>query len=159
MDTGESDILSRKSSGNIPLHYQKPFLHTLSKYMEPSTTCAPPQDVQQTLPKSQTDKQKATNLVWHICHLCNVLLSQLSAFLSLETLFRHEISNGAVLPLKHGPLVRAQATMMIDGCKNLEKAVEELLYTSAHLDLMQQPSYQSLLETSRGLTYATGKSH
>jgi len=157
MDTDESGTLSRDTSTNIPSHYQTPLLGSPSKSMDSSTMYAPQQDAQHTLPKSQADNQRATHLVWHICHLCNVLLSQLSAFLSLETLYRHETTNGAILPLQHGPLVGAQATMMIDGCKNLDKAVEELLYTSAHLDFMQRPPFRCLLETARGLSYATGK--
>ena len=96
-------------------------------------------------------------LIWHALHLCNVLLSQLGAYLSLEALHRDTCADGLIVPTPHLPLLVAQAVMMADIMKNLNAAAETLVRLPTHEEMMVQGNYHSLLDTARMMGMAVGK--
>lgn len=99
----------------------------------------------QTLREPQPDGEHACHLLWHTCHLCNVVTSQLSAWLSLEALQRASHTNGYAAPNLYGPVMLAQASMLADMCANLEIARNSLIGSSAHTEFFRVASYRSLL--------------
>ncbi|EMC95553.1 hypothetical protein BAUCODRAFT_24597 [Baudoinia panamericana UAMH 10762] len=100
----------------------------------------------------------AVRLVWHIVHLSNVLLSQFSAYLSLEALQRDVSSSQLTVPAGHERLLAAQAEMMVDELKNLRAATEAIVSSTAHAELSSNTAYTSLLATECGLEKVVGKS-
>ncbi|KAK4556067.1 hypothetical protein LTR86_006763 [Recurvomyces mirabilis] len=120
-------------------------------------------DTRDMFPPPSTNMQSppATNielhrLVWHTLHLCNVLLSQLGAYLSLEALHRDTCVDGLVVPTPHLPVLAAQATMMADVMRNLKAAADMLVRLPSHQEMETQGTYRSLLDTARAMELAVG---
>ncbi|KAK3674480.1 hypothetical protein LTR78_005566 [Recurvomyces mirabilis] len=95
-------------------------------------------------------------LAWHTLHLCNVLLSQLGAYLSLEALHRDTCVDGLVVPIPHLPLLAAQAEMMGDVMRNLNAAADTLVRLPSHQEMKMQGTYRSLLHTAEAMGMANG---
>lgn len=110
-----------------------------------------------TPPEQQSETTRSVRLLWHACHLCNAMLSQLGAYLSLEALHRDATNTGLRVPVAHYPMMAAQATMMQDVSKNLESAIGALVETSNHQQLVNDPAYRSLQDGAKGLSATMGK--
>jgi hypothetical protein len=114
-------------------------------------------------------------LIRHTLHLCNVLLSQFGAWLSLEALHRDSAATGIAVPIDHAPLMLAQASMMVssyacqqaredcmltfmqaDAFRNLDAAVGALTRTQEHTDMLKEQSYRSLLDAAYALSRTIG---
>ncbi|KAK3111388.1 hypothetical protein LTR53_013427 [Teratosphaeriaceae sp. CCFEE 6253] len=100
---------------------------------------------------------EALRLLWHILHLCNTLISQLGAFLSLESLHRDTITISLSVPTAHYPLMVAQTAMMVDECKNLDAAVEALARRPERLEIAGDGSaYQCVLDAAKKISTVVG---
>jgi hypothetical protein len=91
-------------------------------------------------------------LLWHTCHLTNILSSQLSAYLSLEAIGRNTLATNLSIPISAIPLKLAQAAMIRDAAQNLFAATDALQQTALHRRYMQDvgglrkgPAYRSMM--------------
>ncbi|KAK5115185.1 hypothetical protein LTR85_009943 [Meristemomyces frigidus] len=100
----------------------------------------------------QSETTKAIRLLWHVCHLCNVSISQLGAYLSLEALHRDSANTGLTVPIPHHPMMAAQAALLVDNSKNMEAAADALVRTMPHRHFLNDPAYRSLLDATKGLS-------
>ena len=100
---------------------------------------------------------RAVRLMWQVCHLCNVINSQLSSYLSLEALQRDTLARGLAVPIPHAPIWTAQASMMVDTARNLDAAVSALLETKKHEMFLRDAAYHSLLDAASLLGGTMGK--
>jgi len=122
------------------------------------------EDTHDMFPSANTNTQPPTaanvelqRLLWHTLHLCNVLLSQLGAYLSLEALHRDTCAAGMAVPTLYLPLLSAQGAMMGDAVRNLRAAADSLVRLPIHREMKTQGSYRSLLDTAGAMGMAIGK--
>lgn len=125
-----------------------------SAFMTPSHPAPPPPSADITGPHNTP----SVHLLWHVCHLCNVLLCQFGAYLSLESLNRDTNATGMMPIIEYQPVMASQALMMVDVAKNIEAATDALVRTPAHQDLVNDPCYRSMLDASHALGPIIGTS-
>lgn len=89
---------------------------------------------------------EGAKLLWHVCHQCNIVTSQLNAYLSLETLQRETLASGLIVPVPHLPQLTAQAVMLTDAAKNLDAAAGLLARTPLDKPYNRGSAYQSLFD-------------
>lgn len=101
---------------------------------------------------------EGAKLLWHVCHQCNIVTSQLNAYLSLETLQRETLASGLIVPVPHFHQLTAQAVMLTDAAKNLDAAAGLLARTPLDKPYNRGSAYQSLFDAVRLLVVSARKS-
>ena len=100
---------------------------------------------------------QTTRLVYHLCHQCNAITSQLGAYLSLEEMYRDTVVDGFVTPFDYRPMLQAQAALIVDISTNMHAAVRALSERAPQQQHIGNSAYESLLNAAKGLSTMAGK--